>query len=448
MKKVKFEIHDLYILFKNYVIYFLCEILSKAAIFLLTPIYTRILSTEEFGKISYFQIISNFLIIFLSYGFSSSQIRFYFEKKNETDFGSYIFTNNLFQLFLFLISILIFVIINYFFKATNIFEYKLFNTKEVLLLLILAFEITLIDNIVSYHKMKQEFLIVSLFNFIKVLLMSVFTIYFVVCIESDSFSWLLGQVIGITILFLFLYPHYASVFFIKFEVQHLSYSLSYGIPIIIHLLISTIHSSIDRIMLKGFIDNSILGIYSVGITISAILQVLVYSFNQIYQPYFYKLLNTEISEQNYKINLLYKIWMLVIAISTIIFILLNNIFIDFIVGQSFSQVKLVLPYLIFSVYCGSFYYLFSPAIFYYKKTKFLPIITTCSAIINIILNYLLIPSMGMVGAAISTIISHIVLSIATFYYSKNIHKFTLEKSTIWYFIISISIMSIVFLHSV
>jgi O-antigen/teichoic acid export membrane protein len=89
-------------------------------------------------------------------------------------------------------------------------------------------------------------------------------------------------------------------------------------------------------------------------------------------------------------------------------------------GEKFAESSKILPFLLVSVYVGSFYYFFSSAIFYFKKTKLLPIITGSSAIINISLNFLLIPKLGMVGAAVATIISHGWISIFSFYWGNKL----------------------------
>jgi O-antigen/teichoic acid export membrane protein len=106
----------------------------------------------------------------------------------------------------------------------------------------------------------------------------------------------------------------------------------------------------------------------------------------------------------------FKIWLLLITTATCIGILTSGPFLTFFAGKQFVEVRKIFPYLLVAFYAGSFYFFFSTPIFYFKKTKYLPIITGTSALINISLNFILIPKYGIYGASIATIISHVWIS--------------------------------------
>ena len=111
-----------------------------------------------------------------------------------------------------------------------------------------------------------------------------------------------------------------------------------------------------------------------------------------------------------------------LTLATCIGIVIGGPFLTIFAGSQFRDVSSIFLYLLLSVYAGSFYYFFSSPIFFYKKTHLLPLITGSSAIINIVMNLLLIPKYGINGAAIATIISHIWISAISYVVGNRLFK--------------------------
>ena len=69
----------------------------------------------------------------------------------------------------------------------------------------------------------------------------------------------------------------------------------------------------------------------------------------------------------------------------------------------------------------SLYFLYTNYLFYYKKTKVLAMITFLGAILNLILNYILIKKLGVIGVAYSTAITYLLFFITVVIVSKKIY---------------------------
>jgi len=80
-----------------------------------------------------------------------------------------------------------------------------------------------------------------------------------------------------------------------------------------------------------------------------------------------------------------------------------------------------------------------PGIYFKKKTKYLPYITGAAAIANVIFNFLLIPKFNMIGAAVSTLISYVIMAVSLYFVSQKFYKINYEISKILFLIISVSI---------
>jgi O-antigen/teichoic acid export membrane protein len=91
-------------------------------------------------------------------------------------------------------------------------------------------------------------------------------------------------------------------------------------------------------------------------------------------------------------------------------------------GEKYLSGTNVVPLLLMTVYCVMIYDFVSNIQFYFKKTIYASIFTVVAAGINIGLDYWLIPNYSMIGAAIGTVISYLILAllhcILSSYYSK------------------------------
>jgi O-antigen/teichoic acid export membrane protein len=175
-------------------------------------------------------------------------------------------------------------------------------------------------------------------------------------------------------------------------------------------------------MLEHYLPISELGIYTLGISVATVLQMFVTAFNQAYQPSYYELMESGGESREAHIVKTFKFWLIMLTLATCIGIVIGGPFLTIFAGSKFWQVSSIFPYLLLSVYAGSFYYFFSSPIFFYKKTHLLPLITGSSAGINIVVNLLLIPKYGINGAAIATIISHIWISVISYVMGNRLFK--------------------------
>lgn len=412
--KLKSNEYSLKKIFRGASAYSIGDILINASGFFLIPIYTRVLTPSDYGIVGFLQVFSGILTVVFSFGFSGAQTRYYYEHRyDEEAVSRFYFTINITTVGFFLVLglplILIGSINGWTIGSDNIPFYPYLTITLLSILPNILF-----GNVTSFLKMKQNFIGVTWINIISFLLTTSFNLLLVVYFKKGALGRITGNTLGLLTIFLPVYIYYVKQFKFKFSKSALKYALGFGFPIVIHLLMGTIHSSIDRIMLEHYLPISELGIYSLGITAAGILQLFVTAFNQAYQPSYYQLMASGLDTIEKHIVTTFKIWLGLLTLATCIGIVIGGPFLTVFAGPKFKEVSSIFPYLLLSVYANSFYYFFSSAIFYYKKTHWLPLITGSSAIVNIIMNLLLIPRYGINGASIATIISHVWISLASY----------------------------------
>jgi len=270
-----------------------------------------------------------------------------------------------------------------------------------------------------------------------------FSILFIVGYNKGALGRVAGIFVGMLIYILISFSIYARHFVYKPSMEALKYAATFGAPIVVHLLAGTIHNAIDRVMLDRYVSLDQLGIYTLAFTIGNVMTVFFSAFNQAYQPSFFQLMSSKRKDIEYQIIRIFKLWLIIITTAASFGILLGGPFLRIFAGKRFVSSIEVFPWIILAMYLGGFYFFFSSSIFYFKKTKYLPVITGASALTNICLNLIFIPRWGIIGAAVSSVISHVVTSVLSLVISNKLYK--IRWPYVWIMIsCSIVLLSLVF----
>ena len=421
-KKRHTETYSVKKVLKGASMYSLGDVLVKASGFFLIPLYTRVLTPADYGIVGYLQVFSGFLVVVLGFGFYGAQTRYYYEHRDdELAIGRFMFTINITTILAFVVLCVPVIVYGsirgWAIGSENIpFHPFMSITLGTVLLSVLNKFVT------SSYRMKQKFLGATLIHIFTFLLTTSFTILLVVYFSQGALGRIAGNALGSLFIFIPIYYLYARQFKPRFSKTALKYAVGFGFPIVIHLLVGTIHNSIDRLMLERYLPMSELGIYTLGASVAAVLQMFVTAFNQAYQPSYYQLMESGHESIEKQIVTTFKFWLGLITLATCIGIAFGGPFLTVFAGPRFQEVSKIFPLLLISVYAGSFYFFFSSPIFFYKRTRILPFITVSSALINIVMNLLLIPRYGINGAAIATIISHLWISAVAYVIGNRLFK--------------------------
>jgi O-antigen/teichoic acid export membrane protein len=187
--------------------------------------------------------------------------------------------------------------------------------------------------------------------------------------------------------------------------------LTFSFPLVPSSAAIFAQSYIDRIMISKMLDLENLGLYSFAFKVASALTLITTTFQMSITPIIYKTYkDKETPEQIAKSFNLSLFFMFSATIGLCLF--LPELF-HFFIGESFHSSAYLIPVLCFSVILSSIY-IFAPGIYLSKKTKFLAFINLTGMLINAALNIILIKLMGVMGAAIATILSLIVVVLLTF----------------------------------
>ena len=393
--------------------YTICNFLNKGIALLSTPIFTRILTEEQFGIFSIFQSWFSILIIFTSLNiFLSSYTKGLLLYKDDVD-G---FTSSQLSLTTFITLMFgVVYLINIDFW-TRVFELSPFLMLAMFVELIImpAFEFWSAKERFDY-KYKKIIAVSLAMNFFCLGLSVIAVINTGHKIEVRIFSDVFVKLLFAGTLFF--------IIFIKgkklYNKRYWKYSLKFNLPLIPHYLSNYVLNQSDRLMIGRMVGKVQAAYYSVSYTVSSVMTLLVSAINNSVTPYIYKTINDNHPE-NIK-DKISPIVVLVAVLSIVIMIFAPEVIMIF-AGKNYMDAIYVIPPVTASVYFIFIYSMFSTIEYYYQKTGLIAIATTISAILNLVLNYFGIKIFGYYAAGYTTLICYICLSICHYIFYKKIVK--------------------------
>ena len=233
-----------------------------------------------------------------------------------------------------------------------------------------------------------------------------------------------AQVYGVTVPYLvvaaILWIYIFSRKPVLYKKEYWGYCLQMGLPIVFHVLANDLLKQSNKLML-GYLGYAgvTVGIYSFLCTFTGILNTILSALNTSWCPFYYDDLNENASE---RLAVKSKNYLELFAVLACGFLLVGREFCYVFASEEYWPGIDVVPILVLGVYFVFMYQFCVNFEFYNRKTKVVAVGTVSAALGNILLNLLLIPKLGMYGAAIATALSYGLLFVAHFIIAKNLKE--------------------------
>jgi|GEM_PF-6526939 len=391
-------------------IYGLSSLLINGSNFFLIPLYTHYLTTAEYGVIGSVTLFSTIVTAFLTFGLNSAITRFYVEFDKE-EFGRFLFSVFLFQIVLACLIVGIFIFFDGFF-LDHLFTSVPYNPflKYGIYIGLTGIFSTIPLALLQAQSKALLYRILTTSSFI---IVTTLMILFIVFKKEGS----LGGIRAALYANLFMMLIYVWFILrngkINFKVNYIKTALLFGLPIMVYSLFGVLTELSSKYFIERFISLSQLGIYNVAQQIASLLVLLINAVNMAWVPIFY-----EEAKKNEYSTLFSDFGKLLIFATTFVGLtlsLFSKELISLLMPESYYSASIYIPYLVLAYLFGSGYWvLVINPIGFSKKTIYLPLLTVLSGILSISLSLLLIPTVGVIGAALSTLISYCVLILVTY----------------------------------
>lgn len=376
--------------------YTVANYLIKGLSFFTLPIFTRLLSTKDFGVYNTFLAYENILTIILGMAFSSSFNVARFKFKINRYVSCCISVSFIFSLF-------ILGIIDGIYPLYN----RILNMDRWMITLLVLFSfssavVTFYNSYIGLEFQYKKFVIISALGAIGNIVLSLLLI-----LTLFSGNRGLGRIIGMSLSSISLSVYIIIFFFSKekpcFEKDYIKFALRYCIPIIPHSLSQIILNQFDRIMISSMCGENEAGIYSFAYTLFSILLITITSLDKVWAPWFFD----NLKANNYLgIKKRSSQYALVMASFSALLILIAPEIIRFLGSKEYwGSVYCVAP-IIVGGYFSFLYYIPCQVEYYYEKTQYIALGSIFAAGLNIVLNIFFIKQYGYVAAAYTTLLSY------------------------------------------
>jgi O-antigen/teichoic acid export membrane protein len=389
--------------------YLLGQMLQKAVSFLLLPVWTIYLTPSEYGFMGILTAYSNIIHVLLMFGIYAAVTRHYFDFKNDHEAQCRYVSSNF--LFLATVSGIVLAILALF--GRPFWEWATASAipfrPYVILMLISCYGGLLYRLPYSLFQAQQKVPKCITFDLGGFFLSTTLCLVMVVGWKMGIFGMLLGGCIAQVLIALIITGFLLKEWFVpRLEWRHISSTLAFGLPIVPHLLSGWALAFVDRVMLARMVPMAEVGRYTLGYTLGMVMLMIVSSINEAYQPYYYNLMTSSPNPQP-KILRIVSYYLAGLGLIALIGSIFAGEFIALLTPVKFHGSALYVPPILLGYFMVGLYYFVSSPIFYHKKTHVLPIITGIAAVLNIALNYLLIPRFGAIAAAWNSLACYAVM---------------------------------------
>jgi O-antigen/teichoic acid export membrane protein len=246
-----------------------------------------------------------------------------------------------------------------------------------------------------------------------------FSVFFVLVIKYGVYGFFLGQLIGNIIGFGMGYYYSRTDFGLIFDRTKLKILLNFSYPLVFSTIGVYALRYVDRIFIKSFLNLSELGIYGIGYRFASITTIILSGFGTSIVPLIFK--ESDKPETPKKLANIFRYYFFISLIFTIILSIYAKEYVRILTTPEYYSSAEVIPFLVIGLILFSFY-MFFPGLYLANKTKIIALLNIISGAINIGLNFLLIPTLGILGTAIALMVSALVQASIYYYYSQKYYK--------------------------
>lgn len=404
---------------KSATVYTYSAFLNSATPFILLPVLTRLLTTDEYGILSMFNATTSFFIPFVGMSIGVAILRKVADG-NIQEGKEYIF-NCLIVVIGSMCAVLTVVLI---------FSGSISKWTEVpgrfLPFLIIYTTSTCICNATQslfqiQEKVKSYALFQNLGTLFNLLLSIVLVVIFKMSLKGRIYGLTLSKLIfalvGLAIILRYVGNN--RVFrwdFMKDEV------FNFGLPMIPTEIKATILTYTDKLFVTNMISIGATGIYAVGNQFSMPLLILEQAFNLAFVPWLFRKLRENRHEEKIKIVKLTYLYFAIVLLLAISWTFISRVLLIYIAGSEYKEATEYIFWLSLGYAFTGMHMMVVNYIYYAKKIKRYAIVTIMVIFSNVILNYFFINSMGTVGAAIATCIANAISFALTWILASRVHK--------------------------
>ncbi len=403
-------------LFKDSIAYGITGYLTVVAGILLTPLYTRMFTKEDYGILDIFNTWNAFAIAIIPLGIISGIVRYFPDIKDnlylKKQYLGTIFTTILFMSFAYFILMLLFkpFFLNYI-SVGSLDEIYYHSVFIVFGSLIFTYMLSMFQT----KFQKYKYMTLTVINFLTLSFLGFILVYYFNMelegfFRASSISLALTMVVGFFLI--------KSDLYFSFNFTIFKNIIRYTLPLVSVMLLFQATNLISRIIINEFGGLEEIGNFNIGMKISGILKIVFTAFATAWFPLAMAVKNKPDANETYmKAHNLF--WVVGFLVTFGLFVFRKELIIFF-APTYFDSYELIGILGIVNFFNTSIYF-YSLGLHIMQKTKTLIIAATVSILFNVTFSLLLIPHFGINGIGWGSLIGTIVWVVIQYFFSQKIY---------------------------
>ena len=402
--------------------YGLGNIFVRALSFLLLPLYSNLLTTGSFGDYSLLMSVYAVALVIYQFGMFGALNKFFIEERSDQK-KKLIFSSILNTIFI--ISILVTGIL---WASSSVLSKVIFGSPDYASLLVILLFSILFETLCSYifyllktMELAKKAVAYSVLGAVLNLLLNILFVYY---LKLSVPGIIYAQLISGLILFILLFSLIRENYVFNIDREILKAVIRFSVPLVAANLLTAGNNVADRFILNIISGREVVGIYSFSYRIAMIMNLFIMSFTAAWSPhslnlYYASDYKTTFGKTLNKLVALSCILLLVVSLFAPYLFKIHMFGISFF-NPSYRAGIIIIPLVLtgYIFYGISSFYSVYPSVT--NKTYHILISDFGAFIINIGLNILLIPVLGMLGAAFATLMGFIFAAAYLFVISRKL----------------------------
>ena len=406
MKKI-FEIYrKLSLPAKASLWYVVCSVFQKGISVITTPVFTRLLTTEQYGMVSIYTSWETIITVFATLNFTAGVYNNAMVKYSEDRDGY----TSVMQTWTTVISLLLVCV--YFIGRT--FWNGIFGLSTWMM--VMMFLDIIFTAGMSFwtirNRYEYRYIPVCIVTLLATILVPVVSVVFVLSTDIHKSEAKISGTVLVHVLI------YGFIYFINIkngkkiiDKDYVVYSTKFNIPLIPHYLSQNVLNQADRIMIDSMCSKAKAGIYSLAYNAGFIINIVTLSISSSFVPYLYE----NLKKKKYKEigTVAVKIEVLVGSIC-FLFSLFAPEILKILATEEYYEAIWIIPPVAMCSLLNMMYSFFTNVEFYFEKNKFIMMASVLTAGLNVVLNYVFINLYGYLAAGYTTLLCWFVYSLAQY----------------------------------
>ena len=398
-------------------LYSVSSFLARGLSFITVPIYTRLLSPADYGALDLLSLLAVLVTLAVGLALDQAVARFYIDAADQLEkkrIASTVlfYTVGVYVLFIPVVSPM----------ATYLAHGWLDNQvdeKTVVLVFIYIWVHSIFyigNNQLKYLFLSKQFALCNIGN---ILLSVVLSLAFVVHFELGVFGIFLGMTLGQTAFALLSIYFARESYALLFDWKSLKLMLGYSLPLMPATLAFYATLYVDRYAINDLRGLEDLGIYAIGARLATLINLFLTGFQGAWHPIVMK--NFRENDAPEKFRTVFNVFLFAVLSILMMLSLFGREVLLLLTTATFSRGFVVVPLLVLSAILMSIGAYFTYGIQIACKSYYRLILSLSSLAMNMALNYLLIPHLGIIGAALATTLSFLLVAIVGMIISQQLY---------------------------